>query len=56
MEMDFFTALDDLLTEEEAGAGMMGFTGFDSPCYYRYARIHWDELVKNLNGGSVSCP
>jgi len=50
MEMDFFTAVDDLNPEETAGAGMMGFTGFDSACFYRYARIDWDQLVKNLHG------
>lgn len=50
MEMDFFTAVDDLQTEEEPGAGMMGFTGFDSACFYRYARVDWNQLVQNLNG------
>lgn len=50
MEMDFFTAVDDLPTEEETGAGMMGFTGFDSACFYRYARLDWDQLVENLDG------
>jgi len=50
MEMDFFTAVDDLLKEEEAGAGMMGFTGFDSACFYRYARIDWEQLLTNLDG------
>ncbi len=49
MEMDFFTAVDDLSREEETGAGMMGFTGFNSACFYRYARVDWDQLVKNLN-------
>jgi CRISPR system Cascade subunit CasC len=29
---------------------MMGFTSFDSACFYRYARIDWGQLVKNLNG------
>jgi CRISPR system Cascade subunit CasC len=38
MEMDFYTAVDDLATDEETGAGMMGFTGFD-----------WNQLVENLN-------
>jgi CRISPR system Cascade subunit CasC len=28
---------------------MMGFTGFNSACFYRYARIDWNQLVKNLN-------
>lgn len=50
MEMDFYTAVDDLNPEDTAGAGMMGFTGFDSACFYRYARVDWDQLVANLNG------
>jgi CRISPR system Cascade subunit CasC len=50
MEMDFFTAVDDLLERDEPGAGMMGFTGFDSACFYRYARVDWAELVTNLRG------
>jgi CRISPR system Cascade subunit CasC len=50
MEMDFFTAVDDLNPEETAGAGMMGFVGFDSACFYRYARIDWNQLTDNLNG------
>ena len=50
MEMDFYTAVDDLNPEDTAGAGMMGFTGFDSACFYRYARIDWGQLVQNLNG------
>jgi len=48
MEMDFYTAVDDLNPEDTTGAGMMGFIGFDSACFYRYARIDWDQLVKNL--------
>lgn len=53
MEMDFYTAVDDLQTRESdegAGAGMMGFTGFNSACFYRYTRIDWRQLVKNLGG------
>lgn len=53
MEMDFYTAVDDLQTTEEeegAGAGMMGFTNFNSACFYRYARIDFDQLVTNLHG------
>jgi CRISPR system Cascade subunit CasC len=49
MEMDFFTAADDLNPEDTAGAAMMGFTGFDSACFYRYARVDWGQLVQNLN-------
>ncbi len=50
MEIDFFTAVDDLQEESETGAGMMGVTPFNSACFYRYARIDWDQLVKNLDG------
>ena len=50
MEIDFFTAVDDLQREEETGAGMMGVTGYNSATYYRYARIDWNQLVDNLDG------
>jgi CRISPR system Cascade subunit CasC len=49
MEFDFFTAVDDL-NQEDSGAGMMGMTGFNSACFYRYACIDFNQLVKNLNG------
>jgi CRISPR system Cascade subunit CasC len=32
---------------------MMGVTGFNSACFYRYARIDWEQLVKNLNDHKV---
>ncbi len=50
MEMDFYTAVDDLRPEDTAGAGMMGFTAYDSACFYRYARLDWEQLVENLDG------
>ena len=53
MEMDFYTAVDELqdpTDEEGAGAGMMGFTNFNSACFYRYMRIDWQKLVDNLGG------
>ena len=48
MEMDFYTAVDDLNREEETGAGMMGVVGFNSACYYRYALVDRDQLARNL--------
>lgn len=48
MEMDFYTAVDDLQREETSGAGMMGFTGYNSACFYRYTRLDWPQLLKNL--------
>ncbi len=50
MDFDFFTAVDDLNPESETGAGMMGETGFNSACFYRYALIDRDQLIKNLKG------
>ena len=53
MEMDFYTAVDELQTVDEdegAGAGMMGFTNFNSSCFYRYACIDFGQLVTNLGG------
>jgi len=48
MEMDFYTAVDDLNPKEETGAGMMGIVGFNSACYYRYAVVDRDQLARNL--------
>lgn len=48
MEMDFYTAVDDLNPKEETGAGMMGVVGFNSACYYRYALVDRDQLARNL--------
>lgn len=48
MELDYFTAVDDLLKDDEAGAGHVNVTAFNSACFYRYARIDWDLLVRNL--------
>ncbi len=50
MEMDFYTAVDDLQPEDTAGASMMGFVAYDSACFYRYARLDWEQLIKNLDG------
>jgi CRISPR system Cascade subunit CasC len=50
MDIDFFTALDDLQTDDVTGAGMMGVMGFNSACFYRYACIDFEKLCENLNG------
>ena len=53
LELDFFTAVDDLKDKnasDDAGAGMLGTVGYDSACYYRYALVDDVQLVKNLNG------
>ena len=50
MEFDFFTAVDDLQDEDISGAAMMGIIGFNSATFYRYARIDFKQLLKNLGG------
>jgi CRISPR system Cascade subunit CasC len=50
MEMDFFTAVDDLQPSEETGAGMMGVVEFNSACFYRYALVDVTQLAKSLGG------
>ncbi|MFO7959068.1 MAG: type I-E CRISPR-associated protein Cas7/Cse4/CasC, partial [Candidatus Brocadiia bacterium] len=49
MEMDFYTAVDDLQPSEEPGASMMGVTQFNSSCFYRYALVDLNQLVENLD-------
>lgn len=47
-EFDFYTAVDDI--SGEAGAGFIGEVSFNSATYYKYLNVHWDGLVKNLQG------
>lgn len=50
-QTDFFTAVDTLLEPEETGAAMMDYANFNSACFYRYARLDWEQLVSNLKSG-----
>lgn len=47
---DFYTAVDDLKPDDNAGADMLGTVEFNSACYYRYAVIDLQQLRKNLGG------
>lgn len=49
-EFDYFTAVDDLIPDEESGAGMVGTVEFNSACLYRYACVDWNTLIDNLDG------
>lgn len=53
MEFDYFTAVDDLQPDDNAGAGMIGTVGFASSCFYRFACVDWDQLVRNLGGDAA---
>lgn len=46
-ELDFFAAVDDL-NKDDAGAGMLGVTGFNAAVFYRYALVDFDALLSNL--------
>ena len=50
-DFDYYTAVDDLNTAEQTGAGMVGTTGFNASCYYRYALVDADQLARNLTDG-----
>ena len=45
-EYDYFTAVDDCSSEDNAGAGHLGTTEFNSATLYRYATINVSELKK----------
>lgn len=48
-EVDYYVAADDV-PGDDAGAGFVDEALFASACYYKYFCIHWETLVRNLNG------
>ena len=50
MEMDFYTAVDDLKPDDTAGADMLGTIEFNSACFYRYSNVDLAQLKHNLGG------
>ncbi|MBP2836970.1 type I-E CRISPR-associated protein Cas7/Cse4/CasC [Dickeya parazeae] len=50
VEDDFFTAVDDLNTDDNSGSGHMGEQGFASALFYQYICIDRDRLLENLSG------
>ena len=49
-EFDYFTAVDDLQPEDNAGAGHLGTVEFNSSTLYRYATVNALELSAHLGG------
>jgi len=47
-EYDYFTAVDDLASDDTAGAGHLGTVEFNSATLYRYATVSVHELHKQL--------
>lgn len=53
-EFDFFTAVDDLNSDEETGAGMLGTVEYNSSSLYRYANVAVHELSIQLDDNKES--
>lgn len=53
MEMDYYTAVDDLKPDDTAGADMIGTVEFNSACFYRYANLDLGQLATNLQGDTA---
>ena len=55
-EFDYFTAIDDLAPEDNAGAGMLGTVEYNSSTLYRYANVAVHEFLHQLknNPSAVS--
>jgi CRISPR system Cascade subunit CasC len=52
MEIDYFTAVDDV--QEEPGAGFLDIAYFNSACFYRYSCVDWTQLVSNLKDAALA--
>jgi CRISPR system Cascade subunit CasC len=50
MDIDYYTALDELQGSEESGAAMIGSSEFNSACFYRYLNVDTGQLARNLGG------
>lgn len=48
-EYDYFTAIDDLAPEDNAGADMIGVVEYNSATLYRYATVAVHNLASELN-------
>jgi CRISPR system Cascade subunit CasC len=48
MDIDYFTAMEELADPHETGASQIGTTGFNSACFYRYLRLDYAKLLENL--------
>ncbi len=48
-EYDYFTAVDDMSPEDNAGAGMIGTVEFNSSTLYRYATVAVHDLYAQLS-------
>lgn len=52
-EYDYFTAVDEMSPEDNAGAGMIGTVEFNSSTLYRYATVAVHDLARQLDDPEV---
>jgi CRISPR system Cascade subunit CasC len=52
VDVDFFTAVDDLRAGGSSGAEMLGLADLCGTCFYRYAVVSWEQLVENLGSSA----
>lgn len=52
-EYDYFTAVDDCVRDDNAGAGHIGTVEFNSSTLYRYATVNIRELAQNLKADEL---
>ncbi len=53
-EYDYFTAVDDLSADENAGAGHLGTVEYNASTLYRYAAVNVRELAGNLGNDTAA--
>lgn len=53
-EFDYFTAVDDKQSDDNAGAGMIGTVEFNTATLYRYATVNATLLLENLGSSEAT--
>ncbi|PAU67577.1 CRISPR-associated protein Cse4 [Bifidobacterium italicum] len=53
-EYDYYTAIDDCASKDNAGAAMLDTVGFNSSTLYRYANVNIDSLRKQLGDDAAA--
>lgn len=53
-EYDYFTAMDDCATDDNAGAAMIDTVGFNSSTLYRYATVNVDAFAEQLGDAKAT--
>ncbi|MFJ9554427.1 type I-E CRISPR-associated protein Cas7/Cse4/CasC [Nocardiopsis sp. NPDC101807] len=54
VEVDFFTAVDDVPKDNDRGSGHMNASQFSTGTFYRYANIDLAGLERNLDGDTAA--